>query len=187
MFDWNKIYWNFSHYSSKLDKLGELAASHLDTLKIAREVHSTVFYSHVPLNKIIDISVIEYHCLARQISTSQHIRDLLTTSLNLKLYQVASRTLSLTCKLSYFEHARRPLIEDRLRMEDIAAVEILTANYPNVLGYGNMQLAISYDSSISLTYLVKTVPTLVAKNIEKLGRLAVTRACEVEQLAVQVA
>ena len=72
-------------------------------------------------------------------------------------------------------------------MEDIAAVEILTANYPNVLGYGNMQLAISYDSSISLTYLVKTVPTLVAKNIEKLGRLAVTRACEVEQLAVQVA
>ena len=76
--DWNKIYWNFSrsltnvvHDSSsysiyarssdlELDRLGKLAACHLDTLKICRELYSSVFFSHVPLNKITDPSIIQY-------------------------------------------------------------------------------------------------------------------------------
>ncbi|CAH6421593.1 Hypothetical protein POVR2_LOCUS405 [uncultured virus] len=59
-------------------------------------------------------------------------------------------------------------------MEDMAAVDILTANYPIVLSCEDMKTAILVDDNLALDYLLKRLPTIRVKDIENLRRLAVT-------------
>lgn len=174
-FDWNRIYWNFASGSS-LRELAESAATHLETLKICREVHGPSFCSHVPLHKVTDVSIIQYLYSAGLISTCDQILGFLTSSLNLEKYEVTRQILSITSRFRDFGQARTSLIRDRLATEDIIAVETLTANYPSPLGYRDMETAVYGDRHVALTYLVRTVPTVRAKEMEKLGRLTVTRS-----------